>query len=121
MVPLTLGLIEEGGFSERLDEAFAELQRRAIAYREKYGEKAKKSTAVLTAEITLCCEEPNSNYFSIKTQLKSKLPQPPAKVTTAIANEAGDEQLSLFVKSGGSAMGNPRQGKFLDAENKAIN
>jgi len=113
-VPLDLDLIDEGHFGEQLLEAFVELQVSAIEHAQEHKKLAKGATCKLTAEITLKCEDPESEYFSIKTHIKKTEPPKPASVTTAMGQVGQDDKLRLFVKRTGSAKGNPQQSVFAD-------
>lgn len=99
---LELSGIEEGRFSEQIDSEFAKLQEEAIAYARHHGAKAKDTKSKMVIEISLRCEDPTSEYFSIKTQIKKTLPGLPANTTSAIGGDSQDDRPCLFVKKSGS-------------------
>ena len=114
MQPLEISLLNEGNFVEEIDEEFRDLQAKALAYAKLHKDDAKGSKSKLTVEIELRCEEPKTEFFSIKTQLKKTLPAPPARVTSGIGDHTQTGELALFVRESGSSYDTPEQHLITD-------
>lgn len=74
MEPLTVGLLNKGGFGAEMDREFKDLQKQHVGYLQRYGDKAKGSKAKMVVTIELECQEPDTEFFSITTQIKKAIP-----------------------------------------------
>ena len=119
-VPLTLEGIDEGELLGDLDQEFAQLQARFIAFCRQYRDRADKATAELGIKITLKLEDFESNICSVKAAVTVKPPCRPASVSSAImdSDEEGDDV--LFVQRSGSSTGNPRQQKLATRDGRRV-
>ena len=118
--PLTLELINEGRFLADTHADLADLQERLLAFHDHYGDAAKGAKAKLTIEITLACESPGDNLFSVKAAAKKAAPNRPASTTIAVSDETEDGQPRLFVRRSGSDASTPRQGKLATDDGRTI-
>lgn len=118
--PLELGLIDEGRFVQQANTDLLDMQRRLLDFVKQHGPDAEKAKAKLTIEVTLVCESPEYEMFSIKAQTKMSLPARPANVTAAIADEDDDGKASLFVRRSGSDDVTPRQTKLCTKAGETI-
>lgn len=110
-VPLTLELIEEGEFIERVREKFREAQVALIDHVAQFGEEAKKAKAKVDVSIEISVASRKDNLFAIKPKVKLETPGHPVRATAAFAvKEAGEDgQPMLFVRGSGSTQGDPSQ------------
>ncbi len=119
-VPLTLALVSEGDFLVEADTELATAQQGLLAFVRQHGERAAGAKAKVTLEITLVCDNPKAEAFSIKAQAKRTLPARPAVVSSAIG--ADDEGVpALFVRRSGSDEGDPLQGKLATRNGVTVN
>ncbi len=109
MVPLKLELLNEGLFLKEVESAFAELQTQALAYGAKYKKEAIGKKSKLTIEIEMKHLSVELNDYSITTNTKKALPQPPAITTRGIGDCDKDGAMILFVRQEGSGFDTPRQ------------
>jgi len=125
--PLTVELISEGRFLDQANADLAELQEQLMAFRDEHQDRAKGAKATLTITVTLACEKPDDELFSVKAQTKRTLPARPADVTAAMGAANDDGQPRLFVRRSGSTRETPRQtrlatddGRTVDTETGAV-
>lgn len=118
--PLSLDLIDEGRFMEQAGKDLAELQAYLSTYCQEHGDKAKGGRAKLTIEVTLVCEDPEQDLFSIKALVRKTLPSRPPSVTAAIGNENQLGEQCLFVRTSGSTEDNPRQSILCTKDGRAV-
>jgi hypothetical protein len=118
--PLDLSLVEEGRFIEQANADLMECQRRLLAFRKEYGDKAEKAKAKLQIEVTLVCENPEEELFTIKALTKTSMPSRPASVSVAMAAEGEDGEPCLFVRNSGSDAETPRQSKLATDDGRPI-
>lgn len=118
--PLTIGLIDEGRFMDEVERELDEVQRALIAYRQEHGMAAKGAKAEVNVKITLGCDDPENELFSIRAEMKRKLPARPASVTLAMPAEADDGTATLFVRRSGSSTDEPAQGRLTTDDGRVI-
>lgn len=110
LVPLTLGLIEEGEFKLALDEHLLRAQAALIAHIEQWGERAGKAKASVEMTIELECASVDDGVFSITSRLKLKTPARPPRPTAAMSGyDKVQGQAVLFCRTSGTTPGDPRQ------------
>lgn len=119
MEPLTVGLLNKGGFGAEMDREFKDLQKQHVGYLQRYGDKAKGSKAKMVVTIELECQEPDTEFFSITTQIKKAIPSTPPKHSTGTGDVDQTDELCLFVRSTGSDYDTPKQ-QTIDNELKKI-
>jgi len=107
-VRLTLGLVEEGRFAEKIDADLVKAQSELVRYVREHGAEAEKAKVVFTAKIELVCVNPNDFAFAVITGTKIKLCGRPAGVSSAVAKKTGADE-SLFVRRSGSSTVPPEQ------------
>jgi hypothetical protein len=118
---LELTDIEEGRFMSLLNSKLKECQKELIKYVQEHGpERSKKAKTKLKVDITLCFEGRSENDFTVKAQLKTELPGPPASVTSAIPDEEQDGTPCLWVRPSGSSSVEPQQGILTTQDGKPI-
>ncbi len=118
--PLDLSLIDEGRFMRQANRDLRELQTRMVKFLDTYKDKAKGAKGKLTIEVTVACEEPGDELFSVKSQIKKSVPASPASATIAMVAEDEEHQRCLFVRRSGSSRDNPAQGKFATEDGQTI-
>lgn len=118
-IPLELDLIDEGLFVEQANLDLRALQETILEYNKKHGDRAKNAKAKLTLEITLRCENPDDELFSVKAQIKKSLPARPPSTSLAMASE-DEKGACLFVRVSGSDNVTPAQGKLATQDGRTI-
>lgn len=119
--PLTLDLIDEGTFVVQGNADLLRLQKDLLEYVEAWGEQAKGAKATLVLKVTLRCDNPEHEVYSIKTDSELKLPRRPSTVSNAIADMTEDNKPALFVRRSGSDAGDPRQKKLATHDGRVVN
>lgn len=118
--PLTLGLIDEGRFIQAANEDLLAMQEKLLDYVTLHKDDAKGAKAKLIIEVTLAVESPKDEMFSIKALTKTSLPNRPANVTLAVADEDTDGVPCLAVRRAGSTEAPPQQGKLCTGDGRVI-
>jgi hypothetical protein len=118
--PLELELIEEGGFLQRANADLMDVQKALLDFKREHKDAAKGAKATLTIQVTLICENPKEDLFSIKAQTKRTVPARPATVSLAVADEAQDGTPTLFVRRSGSDDAPPAQGKLCTDDGRKV-
>lgn len=126
MDELNLDLIEEGEFKDSANEELTSLQRALLRHVKKYGpERTNKAKAKLVITIELTRSKLDPNAVEVATRFDRKMPGRPTHTTIAIAAEAKDGEMTLFVRRTGSTAEPPEQmrlstndGRGVDPETK---
>jgi len=111
---LRLALINEGGFLEDADVEFVALQKDMLRFREEHGPMAEGAKAKLTIQVTVECQDVETNSFRVLTEIKRTVPVRPKRGSLAMGHTDETGHTSLLVTASGSADGDPLQGKFKD-------
>jgi hypothetical protein len=120
-VPLELELIDEGRYLSNVNDALVGLQAGLIEHVKQYQLKAVRAKAVLKAEITLVCIDPEQGAYACLAQIKTTpAPAPPAASMLMSGKGQTDENCLLCRKSGSSS-DSPRQKVFLTETGEKIN
>lgn len=117
-VPLQIERIDEGRFIGQMDADLDKAVRELLEFCRRHPEHAEGAKVALNAEIAICCE--STDAYSVKTQVKLKLPGRPANVTMAIHEATPGGEEFLTVKPSGSDKHNPRQNKLCTDDGKPI-
>ena len=119
-VPLTTDLIDEGGFETDLNKNLANMQEQIIRHARLYGLKAKKAKAVMKAEISLICLDPEQQAFACVAQIKTTLPPVPASASMLMSGQTQTGEDCLFCRQSGSNADNPRQAILSTADGRTV-
>lgn len=121
LVPLEIGLIDEGRFEKEINEDMRKLQSILVKYVKQHGESSEKAKAKLTVEIQLTVMSPSDMHFNIKATTKMSVPNRPASMTMAMADEGDAEtEPALFVRKSGSSKATPAQGALTTQDGRKI-
>lgn len=120
LVPLRIGLINEGRFVGAGDECLGQLQRQLLRHITQHGLAAEGAKAKLTLETTLQVESCADKMITVASKIKFALPSPPTHVTRALGDETDDGQLVLLVRSSGSTADTPNQGVLTTEDGREI-
>ncbi len=112
--PLSLELINEGQFMERVNDSLLEMQQQLERFRIEHKESSQKARAKLSIEVELVVVDHQDGGYGIKATYKSVLPRHPASTSLAMAGETQDGRPALMVRQSGSDRDSPRQGKIFD-------
>jgi len=118
--PLTLDLIEEGTLKRDLEEQLENLQRALCVYVEEHGAQAEKAVATLKLTIKIRCESVDDNAFSVTGKIDKQIPTRPARSTLAIMDHDENERPTLFAQASGTSRTDPKQGKLMTDDGRAI-
>jgi len=110
--PLTIDMINEGGFVEDLNADLQQLQRDHIAYCRRHGADSEKSVATLTVTIALRCENADDEVYSVVHQTVPKMPKRPAQASMVMVGENDAGEAVLFARASGSDESYPSQLKL---------
>lgn len=112
--PLSLELINEGLFMERVNASLLDMQQGLERFRVEHKEGAQKARAKLSIEVELVVVDHQDGGYGIKATYKSVLPRHPASTSMAMAGETQDGRPALMVRQSGSDRDSPRQNKLFD-------
>jgi len=118
MVPLELGLIDEGKLLNDVNDDLKLTIADLIKYKLKYKDKAIGAKAELCLKVKIEIDESEDGY-SIKGDISRKLPSRPSRVTMAIEDKEQDGEPTLFVRKSGSSHDSPRQQTIGDVLQEA--
>jgi hypothetical protein len=121
LVPLEIGLIDEGNFEKQINEDMRKLQSVLVKYVKQHGEASLKAKAKLSVDIVLSVMSPHDMHFNIKATTKMVVPNRPASMTMAMADEGYDDEPALFVRKSGSSKATPAQGVITTADGRKVN
>ena len=120
-VPLALDLVDEGRVLEQFNLDLRAAQVAIVDHLREYKGLAEKSKAVVRLELTLTCESPDDSMFSVMAETRLKLPNRPATITLALADQADADGLpALFVRRSGSTPDTPRQAVLTTQDGRAV-
>jgi hypothetical protein len=118
--PLQLVLIDEGRFLAAADADLQKAQQVLTDYAREHGDDAKKAKAKVVLEVTLQCEDPGNNAFSVRAVSKMQVPNRPPSVTLALEGEDEAGKHCLFVRRSGSTDDTPAQGVLATKDGHAV-
>lgn len=120
MIPLEVEGIDEGNFMIQLRERLGEAQQAIADHIKEFGDAAHKSTCKVDCSISLICMNPVEGTVAIKWSADVKRPKRPASVTIAMTSTDEGGKPTLYVKTGGSDSGDPRQTKFAKRDGTMV-
>lgn len=120
MVPLEIGLIDEGRFVENVNKALRQVQEDLIQHVKEYKHKAKKAKASIKIEIAVVCMEPEQQSYGCAAGIKIVLPSPPPAVTMLMGGESQMGENCLLCRKSGSTDDHPRQMKLTTQDGRPI-
>lgn len=109
LVPLELGLIEEGQFACDLDSELLDIQNKIVQHVKKYGLKAEKAKATLKIEIAFSCLDVESSAYSCVASMKKTVPATPPVASLLLSGETDKGAKCLVCRKTGSGEDNPNQ------------
>lgn len=109
MVPLDLDLIDEGDFVKDLNTALLNMQSQLVNHAKIHGHKATKAKAVVKAEITLVCLDPEQDAYACVAQIKTTMPATPAVASMLMGGETQTGEPCLLCRKSGSTIDSPQQ------------
>jgi hypothetical protein len=117
---LELGLLDEGRFVEEADGLLRDLQEEMVRYLRLHKEAAKGAKGKLLVQVTIRCDDPKDEVFSIATVAKIAPPAAPPATTIAIAGETQDDRPCLFSRRSGTTDDSPRQGVLSTKDGRDV-
>ncbi len=120
MVPLDLDLIDEGDFVKDLNTALLNMQSQLVNHAKIHGHKAKKAKAVVKAEITLVCLDPEQDAYACVAQIKTTMPATPAVASMLMGGETQTGEPCLLCRKSGSTIDVPQQNALCTNDGRTV-
>jgi len=121
MKMLTIELIEEGRLLQDVDEALGEIQCGLIEYRKRWGDAAaEKAKGTVTLKLTVCCDDPKNDLYSVKGEVQVSVPKRPARTTVALEDKEQDGTPALFARASGTTEDAPGQKVLCTRDGRTV-
>ena len=120
MIPLEIGLIDEGRYMKNLNKALCELQKKIIGHVKEHGLKAYKAKASVEAKITFACLDPEQGSYGCLASIKTTVPAIPSAASMLMSGETQTGEGCLLCKASGSSIDHPGQGKLCTKDGRLI-
>ena len=111
--PLSLEGLEEGQFLEDAQERLELARRTLMRFAAQHGLKAKGAKAKITMSIELEHTDPENRTYSVKTSIKTSLPDRPSRSMPAAYDEDHTGRPTLIVQGGRLPRDLPQQGEMF--------
>lgn len=117
---LEIGMIEEGRLVRDVNQEFADVQRKLCEFVSKWGDRAAGAKGELMLKITIKADDTQDGVYSVKSDLRARVPSRPPRVTTAISSVNDEGQTVLFGRASGTTNEDPRQGRMFTEDGATI-
>jgi len=120
-VPINLGLINEGELLSDYNQKIQDAVKFLIAYRKEFGDLSSLEKEVeINLKVKIRIDNPKEHQYSIKGEIITKLPNPPAQVSLAMEEGDNKGNSNLMVPFSGSTEDIPEQGKLFKQNGEVI-
>ena len=118
---LNLGLIDEGRFVARVEEALLRAQSELLLHVKDHGpERTKGAKAKVKMEVAFAFDGAADDDYSVKGTIRLDLPADPPVVCKGLPDVTENGIPALFVRASGATNEDPRQGRLTTRDGRVV-